>query len=553
MTHNEIYTKFMIEYDKATVTSSYPSLTEYEVATVLDKAYHALIAQKVTGNNVRRAMFEADLKAIEDLSPLVVQKQIDFSSAPSVAPNVVKSELPSEHLYLVELYFKYQMASENKDVLFYTVADSEGAVLSLDRLNDAWDYLYKKALKKDAVDESSKFYIDEQRVDTINGTVNYQVVMKTAHQDYVQSNVEFRQSVGAYAGWRLTQDDLDTIDSQLSERGKSRDDVAIAIHNTETGDLEMNNIRTSAYWRYSSTKGANLKVTPYIGTFGEMRNIIDADAVDGYSFVTLEVYDNEATWQKYVYNGVQLIDLTGTSLSGGGIGKGTIIRDEDKASAAVTHYMTMMIATGDVYYTQTEQSRNTAFTAHTLQEINDVLTNLPLQSDKNLGYTEVVLETMCLNMPAGSKFEVINYKSKAYDNKTVRMLPVKLVNHAVATKFFTSAFNMPWIKIPVMYIESENIYVVYDLLNPPIMNNATIIYIRKPNPFAKDLSSVDHSYDISYFNCNDNELDSTKALFEFECNETVAEELISLAVAFALENVESQRLNSKLNMRGLEA
>ena len=58
MTHKDIYTKFMIEYDKANVTSSYPSLTEYEVATVLDKAYHALIAQKVTGNNVRRVALE---------------------------------------------------------------------------------------------------------------------------------------------------------------------------------------------------------------------------------------------------------------------------------------------------------------------------------------------------------------------------------------------------------------------------------------------------------------------------------------------------------------
>jgi hypothetical protein len=46
---------------------------------------------------------------------------------------------------------------------------------------------------------------------------------------------------------------------------------------------------------------------------------------------------------------------------------------------------------------------------------------------------------------------------------------------------------------------------------------------------------------------------SYKDRYTFECNDTMAEELISLAVAFALENVESQRLNSKLNMRGLEA
>ena len=69
----------MIEYDKANVLSSYPSLTEYEVATFLDKAYNALIAQKVTGNNVRRMGFETDVKAIEDLSPLIVQDQLKIN------------------------------------------------------------------------------------------------------------------------------------------------------------------------------------------------------------------------------------------------------------------------------------------------------------------------------------------------------------------------------------------------------------------------------------------------------------------------------------------
>lgn len=71
MTHSDIYTKFMIEYDKANITSSYPSLTEYEIATILDKAYLALIAQKYTGNNPRKSPFESDMKAIEDLQPLI--------------------------------------------------------------------------------------------------------------------------------------------------------------------------------------------------------------------------------------------------------------------------------------------------------------------------------------------------------------------------------------------------------------------------------------------------------------------------------------------------
>jgi hypothetical protein len=61
----------MIEYDKANVTSSYPSLTPYEVATILDKAYLALIARKVTGNNPRRSQLESDIKAVSDLAPLI--------------------------------------------------------------------------------------------------------------------------------------------------------------------------------------------------------------------------------------------------------------------------------------------------------------------------------------------------------------------------------------------------------------------------------------------------------------------------------------------------
>jgi len=71
MTYENIYTKFMIEYDKANITSSYPSLTEYEVATILDKAYLALIGQKVSGNNIRRSTIESDVKSISDIQPLI--------------------------------------------------------------------------------------------------------------------------------------------------------------------------------------------------------------------------------------------------------------------------------------------------------------------------------------------------------------------------------------------------------------------------------------------------------------------------------------------------
>lgn len=267
MTHKDIYTKFMIEYDKANVTSSYPSLTEYEVATVLDKAYNALIAQKVTGNNVRRVSLEGDLKNISDLSPLIKNDTKTLNKITDT--NIANCELPDDMLY--------------------------------------------------------------------------------------------------YVSGKLTQ----TVSTPM-------------------------------------------------------------------------------------------------------------------------------------------------------------------------------------------------------DGITKRALPVKLVNHQIADKFIVSAYNLPWIKTPVCYIEEGEINIVYDSINKPELDDpyyVELTYVKTPNKFAKELTQEgfgmeDYEWNavrkLSYFEYeNDSEqLSSGQKLqkaYTFECNDTVAEELISLAVAFALENVESQRLNSKLNMRGLEA
>ena len=116
MTHKDIYTKFMIEYDKANVTSSYPSLTKYEVATVLDKAYNALIAQKVTGNNPRRAPFEADVKSVSDLEQLITRVNIPFeTSSDTMAINTSKFQLPLDFMYYVQLLLQYNTNKTQPD------------------------------------------------------------------------------------------------------------------------------------------------------------------------------------------------------------------------------------------------------------------------------------------------------------------------------------------------------------------------------------------------------------------------------------------------------
>lgn len=287
MTHNDIYIKFMIEYDKAGASTSYPSLTEYEVATVLDKAYNALIAQKVTGNNYRRATFESDIKSIADLGPLVDTTMLTSTNDESsnIAPNVMKFDLKDQPL----LYF-------------------------------------------------------------LNGSMLWKGPTAIPYAD-------------------------------------------APAHTTEK------------------------EYTPY-PTDKQKYNPVD-DSLDDV----------------------------------------------------------------DIELGETHESRG---------------------------------------------------------------VPVKLVDHETAYKFFASASNIPWIKEPVCFMEGNNLFVVYDKLNPPT-NKFRVTFIKKPNKFVKDLDNLDGA--ISYFDKGT----YSGTAYDFECNETVAEELISLAVAFALENVESSRLNSKLNMRGLEA
>ena len=116
MTHKDIYTKFMIEYDKANVTSSYPSLTDYEVATLLDKAYLALIAQKLTGNNQRRMPFEGDNKAIADIEPLIAHADptlFDNKHVPAI--NIAQFKLPSDYLYFLQVFLNQNIGENSYD------------------------------------------------------------------------------------------------------------------------------------------------------------------------------------------------------------------------------------------------------------------------------------------------------------------------------------------------------------------------------------------------------------------------------------------------------
>ena len=120
MTHGDIYTKFMIEYDKAGEATSYPSLTKYEIATLLDKAYLAIIAQKLVGNSVRKSGFESDVKAIEDIRPLVTTKRItDIVTAEDDAiKNAVQFKISSNLLYYITSKARYKIIQLDQSIIY---------------------------------------------------------------------------------------------------------------------------------------------------------------------------------------------------------------------------------------------------------------------------------------------------------------------------------------------------------------------------------------------------------------------------------------------------
>ena len=76
-----------------------------------------MIAQKVTGNNYRRIPFEADIKAISDLQPLVVYKEYSRGFSDNV---IIKNQLdftiPDDFLYYVGCRLEGHIHSASQDI-----------------------------------------------------------------------------------------------------------------------------------------------------------------------------------------------------------------------------------------------------------------------------------------------------------------------------------------------------------------------------------------------------------------------------------------------------
>ena len=119
---------------------------------------------------------------------------------------------------------------------------------------------------------------------------------------------------------------------------------------------------------------------------------------------------------------------------------------------------------------------------------------------------------------------------------------MRFVSHGEAKNFKATSNNMPWIEYPTSVIQQDNIITYVD---PTIIqyngdtSTAYFTYISMPTKFATGDGVSESDYDFG----------STM----FELSDTMAEELVNLAIIMSTEIVESSRLSTKLNTRPLES
>ena len=130
MTYNDIYKKFLIEYDKADVSSSYPSLTNEEIAAILNKAMYALIAQKVTGNNPRKVALDMDSKAMSDIAPLIKYFDTNYLASGDSESLVTANN---------ELLFNWRCVMAKSTALDYIIVHEMCHMYYMNHSQEFWD------------------------------------------------------------------------------------------------------------------------------------------------------------------------------------------------------------------------------------------------------------------------------------------------------------------------------------------------------------------------------------------------------------------------------
>ena len=119
---------------------------------------------------------------------------------------------------------------------------------------------------------------------------------------------------------------------------------------------------------------------------------------------------------------------------------------------------------------------------------------------------------------------------------------IVFVSHDIAKKFRATKTNLPWVEQPVGCIENNSVIIYVDPMDVQYngaQSKAEFTYIKRPAKFAVGQGLSVNDYDFG----------QTK----FELSDSMAEELINLAIIMSTEIVESSRLTTKANTRPLES
>lgn len=156
-----------------------------------------------------------------------------------------------------------------------------------------------------------------------------------------------------------------------------------------------------------------------------------------------------------------------------------------------------------------------------IADLQKLISNASIDTHTNVSYINNAISFELSTIP--DLLFIVSSLIKLDGNTTSEVL---ITGHEVAKRVMETDINKPWIPRPIATLADDCITVYYDSITHIDVSKATIsiTYIRKPMLI--------------------NFISSPDAVYELEDN--VAYELIDLAVAIALENIESQRLNTKL-------
>lgn len=216
----------MIEYDKATATTSYPSLTDDEQAAILDKAYLAVIAQKFTGNNTRRSAFETDIKSVSDLQPLIKDVKLGSDNQQDFPiTNVIVFTITSGTKFLYFVNASLIIKNEDTDtnpkytIPLKLVSHSQAEKFFKTEVNNPW-IKYPVCFLQD-----NKFYvvIDNSTLTTFTNRQEYKMYLN------------FVEAPATFKGKKNSTSDIE-VNDQLAEEIISTA-VLFALENVESPRL----------------------------------------------------------------------------------------------------------------------------------------------------------------------------------------------------------------------------------------------------------------------------------------------------------------------------